>query len=79
MSLNNDKKGGGTEADGSISRNYCSNCYRNGRFTQPELTACQMQKRLERKMRELNIPPFVARLFTRKIPKLARWNQNQSR
>ncbi len=28
----------GTEADGSLSTNYCTYCYRDGRFVEPGLT-----------------------------------------
>ncbi len=43
--LKKDKKGGGTENDGSISKKYCSMCYENGEFlTPPEVnTAEKMQ------------------------------------
>ena len=36
--LKKDKQGGGTEKDGSISKKYCSMCYKNGEFlTPPEI------------------------------------------
>ena len=31
----------GTEADGSLSAEYCTYCYRDGRFTEPDLTRGQ--------------------------------------
>jgi hypothetical protein len=33
--LKKDKKGGGTEKDGSLSKKYCSMCYENGEFLNP--------------------------------------------
>ena len=36
----------GTEADGSRSRDYCSCCYQNGAFTEPEVTMDQMLARV---------------------------------
>ncbi|NCO31548.1 hypothetical protein GW891_01725, partial [bacterium] len=33
--LDQDKKGGGTEKDGSKSKKYCSMCYLNGEFLSP--------------------------------------------
>jgi len=36
--LKKDKKGGGTEKDGSISQMYCSMCYENGAFLTPPET-----------------------------------------
>jgi len=73
MPLSRDKQGGGTEADGSKSKVYCSNCYQQGRFTLPDITLEQMIERVRDKMREMHIPGFLAPVFTRKIPKLHRW------
>jgi hypothetical protein len=73
MPLNRDPKGGGTEADGSLSTRYCSHCYVGGAFTQPDLTALQMQERVRGMMAERGLPRFVCGFFTRKIPKLERW------
>ena len=36
----------GTEADGSLNRNYCIKCYKEGRFTEPNLTRTQMVARI---------------------------------
>lgn len=43
MPLNKDAKGGGSEADGSKSKKFCSLCYANGKFLQPDITAAEMQ------------------------------------
>jgi hypothetical protein len=74
MPLSKDAKGGGTNADGSLSRTYCSHCYVEGRFTQPGITAAEMQAFVKGKLREMGLPGFVGWFFTRKIPKLARWS-----
>lgn len=78
MPFKNDPKGGGTNADGSISKKYCSYCYENGKFTQPDFTAGQMQEFVKGKLKELG---FIHRLFagpfTKGIPKLARWSENK--
>ena len=73
MPLKRDEKGGGTEADGSRSRMYCSHCYERGRVTHPDLTVSQMQDRVREKLREFGFPGFIAGLFTRRIPSLRRW------
>lgn len=36
----------GRETDGSINENYCDRCYREGKFTEPELTRWQMIARI---------------------------------
>ena len=73
MPLSKDSGGGGTEADGSRNTEYCSNCYQAGRFTQPDLTVEGMQERVMGRMREMRIPGFLARRFTKGIPDLKRW------
>jgi len=74
MPLKRDPEGGGTDADGTRSRAYCSHCYRDGRFTMPDITARQMQDRVRGKLREYGFPGFLAGFFTRRIPKLRRWS-----
>ncbi len=73
MPLKRDPEGGGTNADGSKSTLYCSKCYQNGAFTNPDFTAEQMQDLVKGKLREMGFPGFLAGLFTRNIPKLERW------
>lgn len=73
MPMHRDKKGGGTNADGSKSPMYCSHCYEAGKFTLPQISMNEMQERVIAKMKEMGMPGFVAGLFTRRIPKLARW------
>ena len=73
MPFKSDPEGGGTNADGSRSRVYCSFCYRAGKFTQPDMTAEGMKDFVKGKLREMGFPGFLAGLFTRRIPKLERW------
>ncbi|HZQ70515.1 MAG TPA: zinc ribbon domain-containing protein [Terriglobales bacterium] len=75
MPLSKDEKGGGTEADGSKSTAFCSHCYAGGRFTEPDLTVDQMVVKVRDKMRQMHIPGFLAKGFTRDIPTLARWSK----
>jgi hypothetical protein len=75
MPLKRDEKGGGTNEDGSKSAMYCSHCYQNGQFVLPNITVEQMQARVREKIIEFGMPGLLAGIFTRKIPKLARWQQ----
>jgi hypothetical protein len=77
MPLSKDEQGGGTNTDGSKSVEYCSHCYQNGKFTQPDLTVTQMQDRVKGKLLEMHFPRIVAQLFTKNIPSLKRWHQTQ--
>jgi hypothetical protein len=74
MPLSKDARGGGANADGSRSRTYCSHCFVDGRFTQPGITAAEMQALVRKKLREMGVPGFLGWFFTRNIPKLARWS-----
>ena len=73
MPMKRDEKGGGTNADGSKSKMYCSHCYDNGKFTSPYMTVGEMKIRVKEKLKEFGFPGFLAGFFTKNIPKLDRW------
>jgi putative zinc ribbon protein len=73
MPLSRDPEKGGTESDGSRSTEYCSHCYRLGRFTEPDIRLDQMMAKVEGKLREMHFPGFLARHFSKGIPSLRRW------
>ena len=73
MPLSKDKHGGGTEADGRKSDTYCSLCYVDGQFTQPDVDAKGMQDFCVEALKKRGMPGVMAWLFTRQIPKLDRW------
>jgi hypothetical protein len=74
MPLKKDPQGGGSNSDGTKNTEYCSFCYQDGMFTQPDFTAEEMQAFCIEKMTECNVPKLLAWLFTRGIPKLDRWS-----
>ena len=77
MPLKKDEQGGGTNKDGSKSKMYCSLCYSEGEFLNPEIdTAKKMQDFVKGKMKEMGFPGFIAGFFTKSIPKLERWKTN---
>jgi hypothetical protein len=73
MPLDQDPQGGGTEADGSVSTEYCSYCYARGTFLQPTMDAKQMQQFVRTKLREQGYSGIVAWFFSLDIPRLKRW------
>ncbi len=75
MPLSRDEAGGGTEASGKKSQEYCSHCYQKGKFTAPDLTVEQMVARVKDKMREMKVPPLGIEILARDIPKLKRWQK----
>lgn len=76
MPLKQDPNGGGTNADGSKSTMYCSYCYEDGQFKQPDWTVADMQALVKSKLKEMGFPGFLAGWFTKGIPKLERWKNN---
>lgn len=75
MPLKRDEKGGGTNTDGSKSTMYCSKCYENGAFINPNMTVSEMQDLVKGKLKEFGFPGFIAGWFTKGIPKLERWKK----
>ena len=75
--MNKDKKGGGSNADGSTNTQYCSMCYENGKFlSPPEVdTAQKFQSFCIQEMKKDGMNGFLAWILTRGIPKLERWKQ----
>lgn len=77
MPLKKSPNSGGTNADGTISKMYCAYCYENGQFKQPDISTSEMMDFVRVKMKEMGFPGFLAKLFSKGIPKLERWkNQN---
>jgi len=75
MPLKSDLKGGGTNADGSRSTEYCSYCYEGGRFHQPEMTIGEMRALIIDKLQERGYPRFIGRMFTIGLDRLNRWRR----
>ena len=73
MPLARDAMGGGTEADGSKSTEYCSHCYQKGAFTDPRMTAERMVENVKARLEQLKLPPNVVTNLTSEIPTLRRW------
>ncbi|MCD4756190.1 zinc ribbon domain-containing protein [bacterium] len=75
MPLNKDPKGGGTNADGSINTMYCSYCFENGKFVQPDMTLEEMKVLVKGQMKEMGFPGFLGGFFTMGMEKLERWKK----
>jgi hypothetical protein len=75
--LKKDPKGGGSEADGTLNKKYCSMCYEHGAFlSPPEVdTAQKMQKFCIEQMKKDGMNGVMAWVLTRGIPRLERWKQ----
>jgi hypothetical protein len=76
MPLARDPLGGGTNADGRRSAEYCSHCFRDGGFTEPQLTSSEMVLKVEDRLRSMHFPGFMARWFAKDVPSLRRWRSS---
>jgi hypothetical protein len=77
MPLKKDEHGSGTNKDGSKNNTYCSRCYVNGEFQNPEIDSAEkMQLFVKDKLKEIGFPRFIAGFFTKGIPRLERWKTN---
>ncbi|HAV22836.1 MAG: hypothetical protein A2X67_01075 [Ignavibacteria bacterium GWA2_55_11] len=77
MMLNKSPHGGGTNADGTISRMYCAYCYEKGEFRQPKWTVHQMQEFIRASLKATGMQDFQALAAAKGITKLERWKNAQ--
>jgi len=73
MPLSKDKGHGGTELDGLKSQEYCSHCYKKGKFIDRDITLSEMKVKVKEKMKAMHIPGFLVGYFTKDMHKLKRW------
>lgn len=76
MPLAKDKHGGGSERDGTKSAEYCSYCYQQGQFTEPNITVTQMRDKVQTIMSKKGLPKLLAKLLARQTSKLKRWKNS---
>ena len=74
MPLQN-KKGDhrGSEKDGTKSEKYCKLCYRRGKFINPNLTRADMEKIVDKVLKENGWIGPMRWLAKKQLPKLERW------
>ena len=75
MPFKQDPQGGGTNTDSSKSVLYCSYCYQNGQFTQPDFTLPKMRDFVIDQLVKMKYPRFVAKFMTMGMGKLERWKK----
>lgn len=64
----------GTNADGSKNNEYCRFCFKEGTFTDPDITMQQKIDKLVSMAVQMNIPEKSAREMASKLlPTLKRW------
>jgi predicted sulfurtransferase len=63
----------GTNKDGTLSSEYCSDCFQNGKFTEPRLSVTEMQKKMRNKHEQIKVQKFISDFWIKEISKLKRW------
>ena len=63
----------GTEKDGLKSNKYCSYCYQNGAFVNPNLTLKEMTQKVISQMEKMNIDSRTIDMTVVSLPNLKRW------
>ena len=74
MPMNKDEKGGGTNADGTKSAEYCSHCYQGGTWMH-EMSVDEMQRRVGGLLKQRGAPEDLQRTAMSGIPNLKRWTR----
>jgi len=73
MPLSMDANGGGNNADGSVSTEYCGHCWAGGKFAQPDLTLATMRSRVDGMLRENSVPDPMREQALAGLAQLKRW------
>ena len=68
----------GTEKDGSKCSEYCCYCYKEGSFTQPDLTLDQMKAFVIEKMEGERLPEDILEAAVSRLPLLNRWKRQET-
>jgi hypothetical protein len=63
----------GTEKNGSINKQYCKYCYKDGAFTNPYLTMYGMKYNMRTEMKKRHISQGVIDNVIKTLPTLNRW------
>jgi len=65
----------GTEKDGSKSKEYCSYCYQNGAFINPNMTLGEMKTLVKTQMEKMKIDSGAINTAVSMLPNLKRWKK----
>lgn len=65
----------GTEADGGKSEKWCTLCYADGRFRNPDMTEAEMVTIVDKALREQKSSAPFRFLARKQVPRLERWRK----
>jgi hypothetical protein len=65
----------GINSDGTKNKEYCCFCYKNGKFTEPDMTMEQMIEKCAGIMKQMHVPEAQIEQTKSFIPVLKRWKK----
>lgn len=63
----------GLNKDGTKNEEFCSFCFKEGKFIDPDYTVYQMITKITEIMNEMHFPKEIIEQTQKKIPNLKRW------
>ena len=63
----------GTEKDGTKSNEYCTYCYQNGSFVNPNMTLNEMKILVKEQMEKRKMDSSIINMAVNSLPNLKRW------
>jgi radical SAM superfamily enzyme len=67
----------GTEKDGSKSKEYCTYCYQNGVFVNPNMKLEEMKTLVKEQMEKREIDTSIINMAVSSLPNLKRWRREK--
>ena len=67
----------GTEKDGTKTHEYCTYCYQQGKFINPDMTLEEMRSLVKKIMGEKKFPQWIIEAGLKQLPNLNRWRQKE--
>jgi hypothetical protein len=55
---------------------YCSKCFADGKFTDPDISLEQMRASVKMKIKKMGVPIFLAEHYVKDIQELKRWRKS---
>ena len=77
MPLQTEKAGDcrGTEVDGTMSEKWCSLCYADGKFINPDTSLEEMKQIVDRALKEQKSGFLMRKMALMQLPTLGRWKK----
>jgi radical SAM superfamily enzyme len=68
----------GTEKDGSKRKEYCTYCYQNGSFVNPDMKLEEMKTLVKDQMEKRKIDTGIINMAVSSLPNLKRWKNKMA-